>query len=207
MTGLKWKELNFIEAEKRKDRQAAKAGRVRILLVLLPVALMAIFTRDYLYVRERIREMAEASEQMAAFLASDQVKAGEEKGKYLHETLEVLRRYEQEAQAVTVRMDAGPKLPGRFLEEIEGIMENGVSLRWTKESPVQYDQGILRFEVMARMPGQPSAYIQRLERSEVFPSVTYDGFMRNEDPLTGEVFYRFSVACSVTGDAEGEVEP
>lgn len=207
MTGLKWKELNFIEAEKRKDRQAAKVGRVRILLVLLPVALMAMFTRDYLYARERIRELAEASEQMAAFLASDQVMAGEEKRKYLHETLEVLRRYEQEERAITARMDARPKLPDGFLEEIEGTMENGVSLLWTKESPVQYDQGILRFEAMARMPGQPSAYIQRLERSEMFPSVTYDGFMRNADPLTGEAFYRFSVACLVTGDVEEEVEP
>lgn len=206
MTGLKWKKLNFIEAEKRKDRQAAKAGKIRILLILLPVALTVIFGRDYLRVRERTLEMAEASEEMAAFLASDQVKAGEEKRKYLYETLEVWRRYEQEERAVTVRMEKRPKLPGGFLEEIEGVMENGISLLWTKESPVRYDQGVLRFEVMARMPGQASAYIQRLEQSGLFASVTYDGFVRNVDPLTGDVFYRFSVACHVMENVEGEVE-
>lgn len=195
MVKLRARNLDFIRAEKKKERKESGKQMVRGFLFLIPAALILFFLNTYNLRTGKIAEKTEQIQSLEAYLSSPEVMDVQKRLERLNEVQRKLRDYQGEADAAEYEIHSSFAPDSADIAAIEQAAGHTIQIIWKEDTPVRFEDGSLHVQAEGQQPKDASAFVKRLEDTNRFSEVTYGGIVRKEAEDKTKVSFRFSVSC------------
>lgn len=195
MQALKEKEINFLDAAKRREKKRSGRKIRTVIQILVPGVLFLAMAGVSLYFGGSADRMKKEAKQIQREMDQDSV-----------------RRQEQELAA----LDSENRKYAEFKDNFENLkkeLERGEepdsgAIRFVTEAcggrarleELSYGDGCLYLSCSVSRVEEAAAYVQRLEEKGIFTEVIYTGYEKDQE------IFRFDVICRLLQAGGGEDE-
>lgn len=185
MSGIRKKNIELLSASRRMDEKRREALLKIIYLAAAPVILSGVILCSAFIYQARIVFYKSETEKITEFLDSEETRKRSERTGLLQEKIDLFHEYKENSE-----------LAGQYMASLISVTQDKMYLIKDKVtegmivSQVSFNDNHIILTGSAEDYKQISDYIKRLEETEAFFRILYDGFTRNSADL-----YEFRIAC------------
>lgn len=190
MQALKEREINFIDAMNRKEKKNTSINFKQIFFFMVPVLLFITTVGTILFLHTTILRFENKIEKIQAELMSEEVVQKQADFALLQNEISGLQGFQKNYELLE-RMFEGQAEADR--EMIHTIITQCFGKIVIED--LSMENSYLRMECHCAEYQEAALYVQRLEKTELFSKVNYQGFEKDGDK------YIFSLTCSINNPA------
>lgn len=184
MQALKEKEINFLDAVKRREKKSSGPKGRTIIQILVPGILFLAIAVVSLYFGSGAVRMREEAKQIQKDMEKDSVKRQEQELAELDSENQGYAEFKDNFESLKESLESGAEPDSQKIQFVTEACEGRVMLE-----ELSYREGCLYLFCSASQVEEAAAYVQRLEEKDIFTEVVYTGYEKDQE------LFRFDVIC------------